>query len=459
MEEFITVFAIAVFVLSQISERISNLLKLYLPESIFGNLRNKEVDPKLEKKRERRLIMISWVAGAFTSLVFYGIIDSQNQVQVDAASGKNSNPLGFLKDINCSFLFYLALSLFLSFGSKFWHDVLDIIFLYKNAKRVLNDPETFQVNSTASIMQQLNQNSGEIARMAWEAQKNELKKYPGVVAVAVGHTTNGVTGIRIYIEKEEYASKISKEIIWVDNSGFAHHVPIQVIISGVITTQDNISGYLENAVFNQASPSKKGTLSYFFIDNVTKEQFILSCYHVMRHQQPWNFYRHSGAGDNIIFGVNGQHTAKLIAGYRSSELDIAIAKVDSPIAIDKDNELTMNDTATVDNSWVGASVRIKGAVSKTVDAVVYEPNVESVTIRYGNEGSYDFMNFFSLAKAGNTNNLVSPTKPGDSGALVYDPKTKTAIGIIVGGNDNLSYAMKISVIEKHLGISIGKFNH
>ncbi|MCB0531514.1 MAG: hypothetical protein H6574_12765 [Lewinellaceae bacterium] len=64
-------FAIAMFVLSQISERISNFLKLYLPKKWFGNLDLRDPNPAKEKARERKIMALSLVAGALTTLLFY----------------------------------------------------------------------------------------------------------------------------------------------------------------------------------------------------------------------------------------------------------------------------------------------------------------------------------------------------------------------------------------------------
>jgi len=157
IQEIITIYGIALFVLSQISERICNMLKLYLPEWLMGNLRNAEVNPVLEKKRERKLLLLSWIGGIITSILFWGVI-----VQADEAS-----PLYFANSIKNKFWFFAGMSIFLSFGSKFWHDILDILFLYKNAKRILNDSETYQLENTEDINVKLQTNRNDIVRKAW----------------------------------------------------------------------------------------------------------------------------------------------------------------------------------------------------------------------------------------------------------------------------------------------------
>lgn len=443
MEIFILSFGTIMFVLSQISERVSNFLKLYLPSKLVGNLSYREVDPAKEKKREKRILLLSWISGMITSLLFWQLLDKGD---LDEKS-----PLFFLNSYKKEWWFYLGISIFLSFGAKFWHDFLDIIFLYKNSKRALQDPETYQGDSIEYINDRLEKNQYQIARNAWEKQKDSWQRKKGVVAVAIGFSATGSAEFRIYVQDKDVAKGIEKETIWIDEKGWAHHIPIQVIVSGEVHTQEG--KWLSGGIYNFSNIEKQGTIGYVFSDNETKDIYILSCYHVMRHEHPWNFFRIRN-NEQIRYGKQQEHVAHLIAGYRNSDMDIALAQITDIQTIPIDELPKIERSAHVDKSWIGKKVKIKGLTSGNVDAIIYEPNVEQVNVRYGDGSAYTFCSFFSLCLPESITTLKSVTKPGDSGALVYHEATKTALGFIVGGNDSLSYAMKISVVEKKIGISI-----
>ena len=53
---------------------------------------------------------------------------------------------------------------------------------------------------------------------------------------------------------------------------------------------------------------------------------------------------------------------------------------------------------------------------------------------------------FSIAKIDEKGNAKSPTLPGDSGAMVMTKKNgkNVPLGMIIGGNNNFSYAIKFS---------------
>jgi hypothetical protein len=134
------------FVLSQINERITNLVKLKLHQSLgAGNLRNIETyDEESEKKRESKIVVISIVCGVLVSLILKADIYSILQIAIQAKNNINEteksvtdlftgwgpNDLNLRNIVGCLFT-----GVFLSFGSKWWHDILDLLLEIKNVKR------------------------------------------------------------------------------------------------------------------------------------------------------------------------------------------------------------------------------------------------------------------------------------------------------------------------------------
>ena len=116
--------------LSFIAERITNLIKLLIPDGFLGlvNVRYKEDDPFMEKKRERRIFAISLISGG---LVSFSLKADLFAVINQGTFGWNTPTTGYSWIIGCLFTGF-----FLSWGSKFWHDLLEILLEMKNIRRV-----------------------------------------------------------------------------------------------------------------------------------------------------------------------------------------------------------------------------------------------------------------------------------------------------------------------------------
>lgn len=130
--------------LSFISERITNLVKLFLPTSNFlsiGNVRYRENNPLLEKKRERRIFLISLLSG---ELVAFSLKADLFTILNSGKFGWDEPASGFSWIIGCLFTGF-----FLSWGSKFWHDLLGIILEAKNMRRAIIDEKNLDVQLRA----------------------------------------------------------------------------------------------------------------------------------------------------------------------------------------------------------------------------------------------------------------------------------------------------------------------
>ncbi|MBI5914282.1 MAG: hypothetical protein HY842_02825 [Bacteroidetes bacterium] len=448
MEDKLLAFAVAMFVLSQISERISNFIKLYLPKTgieVFNNLDVHSEDEEMEKKRERIIFLISIVAGMLTTSLFWNFLS-----YIPKAVTEKSHiefPLQWMLKYKDWGLF-LAISFFLSFGAKFWHDILDIIYFYKNAKRNLQDPEFYKLGSVEEVEERLKQTPTEIALLAFNFNKDNILKREGVVAFSRGFEADGTPCFRVRFKDRSSAAKFENEVLWVDGRGFEHRIKVEKLVTGPVKAQ---SAQIGGKIFNAATPWRTGTAGYVFKDKFMKKQYILSCYHVMKAEHSWQSFRRRSMED-IKYAIDdnqSQSIATLFFGYRNELLDVAIAQINSLDLIDMDSLPRVAWTAYVNKNYIGIRVKIKGMSSGLVDAIIHEPYVD-VNVEYEDNSNQFFNDFFSLSLP---DELKCPTVGGDSGALVYRENGE-ALGIIVGGSDSLAYAMKIPVIEDSLGIEI-----
>lgn len=126
--------------LSFIAERISNLFKLLLPSKGvlgFGNIRHKEEDLKKEKTRERKIFLLSLISG---EIVAFSLKADLFQIIENGKIGWNIESNGLLWIVGCFFTGF-----FLSWGSKFWHDLLGIMLEVKNLRKAYAQEKTDEV--------------------------------------------------------------------------------------------------------------------------------------------------------------------------------------------------------------------------------------------------------------------------------------------------------------------------
>jgi hypothetical protein len=109
----------AFFALSMISERVANLYKLRTPK-----LRKRSDDQDQEKVREQGIMITAIASGILVAAVagadFFTLI---NHGQLLDYTSQKWDYLLFLK----TFAGILLTGIFISLGSKFWHDMLDIV--------------------------------------------------------------------------------------------------------------------------------------------------------------------------------------------------------------------------------------------------------------------------------------------------------------------------------------------
>lgn len=126
--------------LSFIAERFSNFLKLILPSEGklgFGNIRHKEEDQKKEKIRERKIFLISLLSG---EIVAFALKADLFQIIENGKIGWNQSSDNLLWIVGCIFTGF-----FLSWGSKFWHDLLGILLEVKNLRKAYAQEKTAEV--------------------------------------------------------------------------------------------------------------------------------------------------------------------------------------------------------------------------------------------------------------------------------------------------------------------------
>jgi hypothetical protein len=158
------------FALSLISERIANLIKLNT-----DHLGDKRYNLKGEKRREKNIMLVAVACGIVTSTVagadFFTLIDRGKLVSTLDVFGSAD-----VLTISKVSLGFILSGFFVSMGSKFWHDVLDIVLQFSNLRKykvdttmreakmqidLVNENTRVQlVNKTENIVPRLKQIAG-----------------------------------------------------------------------------------------------------------------------------------------------------------------------------------------------------------------------------------------------------------------------------------------------------------
>ncbi|MGB4848686.1 MAG: hypothetical protein WBP41_12250 [Saprospiraceae bacterium] len=123
------------FALSLISERIANMVKLRIPW-----LNIDYTDDLMLKKKEKTISMIALLSGLLTSI----LAGADFNTLVHDGALINYAKKGLTEIHLSTIIGFFLTALFISLGSKFWHDVLDIVLEFSKLKKYRADEQRDQ---------------------------------------------------------------------------------------------------------------------------------------------------------------------------------------------------------------------------------------------------------------------------------------------------------------------------
>jgi len=133
METLIISVSLTLFMLSLITEKIANFIKLNVP-----SLAEKAVDEKGEKIRERKIQLLTGLIGVAVALTcnadFFVLITENSKIEPLTL-------LTFKGVVGC-----IITGLFLSQGSKFFHDLMNTVLYYKNMRKAIYNKQEIENN-------------------------------------------------------------------------------------------------------------------------------------------------------------------------------------------------------------------------------------------------------------------------------------------------------------------------
>lgn len=480
--------AAVMFILSTVCERLAEFLKKYLSDSSFrgfkvvGNTIAKgPIDSIEESDRQFRILKINLLCGFITAFICHA---SLFDILSNLSGSTKSSWLGwpdltgitFSKSYIFPNLVFVAGCLltgaFISLGSKFWHDLLDLLFQFKNAQRQigivsqgfdsLNDEEKDDLISAA-----VKENHA-----SWKLKfDNYLAAGPGRKSIdgKVGKAT--VLKFKVSNKTDSFPPgsprKIPKFIYY---SGYK--IPTDVVPGEVATASDGInydtlprplgsSMYRENGT--------EGTIGLCAtLQDAQNSTVGITCFHVLFSKEfrnnTWKIAPESTVNNSTVMSPSERYNSSVAignayCGQLTTELDIGIFKTDNEYLGSEVYAMTAQPRGKKDvvkSDEHTLELKMMGAVSNLVTGVLDQCKVmQPVKFFAGTANEKEISIEMIQVKA--------KCRRGDSGAAVLtksDDKAKDGlvIGILAAIDSEHAYVIPISKIESAYNIKINYSN-
>lgn len=425
----------------------------------FSDVNPESVNPD-EKKKEKKIFLLSLSIGVLVSFSFrvdifqiftaddittsFGWLSENFQNKgkyIWFSNMSNPHTLPSFTDEIQAFAGILITGFFLSFGSKFFHDLLDTLFLIKNHRKKLTEKETYDVNSMTVLIERL--------------EEDELKSNPSVIGYSKEFIANENKAIA-FIDKNASNKKDLPKELTISKDGKKISVPLEIqeVSEPEVQSTDQIPKLRNKEESNIYS---FGSLSCVVKSKYGSQQYILSCYHVMRKGHNWDFFSlNEDDSDYItILGLDGKiaNESMIVNGILDDNIDAAIAQIDGFGHKNKINGVTIHNIKSIeelpDND--ACNINFAGATSGIKVGRVVNKNV-NIRFRFDKEKRQWLHGLFSVSKI-NQENHEKISKGGDSGGLFYTDDGY-AVGILIGANDSYSFGIPIKTIFEKLKIEL-----
>jgi hypothetical protein len=457
--------AIILFILSMVSERFVTWVKLYFGRDgrwLMGfskkgeDLTTKKKDPEQEKQRERKILGLNISLSIMVALVahadFFQMFGEEAPYKaigwIDLARS-SITPANIIS----GFFGCVLTGLFISLGSKFWHDLLDLLFYTKNLKEKLTNPQTFQVTSVDQLNEFLQFNEGDLVRMAIAQNEIPLKsKFPNIDylndSVGIVHGERRAV-MSIYLH-DENAAGIPAQVPVKLPSGSTFQVHTEVVPDAGVAT---ISAGMDGSLAGKTSKGFQGS-GCCVVKDKDENHFILTNCHVFTEgdlESP----QHDTGQTKALY--NGKEIGKWEFGSLDSRGDFALVSLDKPdqfIAsenveifnnrlreIKKDDQLTLKVTLRGFNVKTNSNAFVLDVVE----------NKQAILYNFGRKVVFD-----RVILIGNKPDKLTcrpASDHGDSGGAVFDDQNNL-IGIIAGKNKRFSLVLPVQkfIIDQKLQI-------
>ncbi|MEL1246318.1 hypothetical protein AAEO56_18745 [Flavobacterium sp. DGU11] len=458
MSDEILQLAIILFLLSMICERIADFLKHYLCGNKFLGIndtltRNPGNDIE-EKAREYRIMKINVWSGILVAAIIKADMIMIFSKMKNPGETLGWNTFGqFYEDPLDKVLLVPGILLtgcFISFGSKFWHDLVDILYQIKNAKRVASDSETYKIDATTDLEKAAITYQSSFIQSAYIDAKIIYMAHKNVKAISLKRNENGyyleVTVSNADAPTDPYFTYRSPE-------GLYHTIPVKTIFlgEGDMIMAHNID--LSSKIFDTNQSGNWGTLGIIVkpLEKNSAKRYLLTCCHNVI--KPLSNLPYTDDPAKIVTAATTDNNTKIGIGkvykaVRDREADAALIEID-PAMVNKISKyipkigtplkpriVTDDDENKVMAYMFGAKT---GPQSGRTQGMVTSAH-STIKVTYNSTEEFEIINTIAIS-----NNGKAISEPGDSGACVVDGKYNV-LGIVVAGSSEVTYILPIRTL-------------
>lgn len=363
-----------------------------------------------------------------------------------------------LKSLLSHSMGYIVTGLFLSLGSKFWHDLLGILYKYKNARQTLSKADTYTSTDDPKKIQALTEVSHyEIADKLLKKYEKDIKAIEDVIAVDFMSELDPADGLfkrKIEVEFTTSEAQLALEklaktaAVEINYNTFYLRDYMRVLYSDEYAAQSNFIQDIKEKepvcyAYNDKSPDNMGSFNVLEKDG---KFFAQSNLHVFASTNDFSALADSDSftlRDNTVLFIvgDGKFNGTIVDysfGNDVSKKDYALCEIDKAL-YDAYLNLIQPEDKIFKYLMPDGELKMFGATSKYADFKPINYNEDEsqwCRINYGT-----FKKEMHLQKITRTS---SYTQKGDSGATIYY-KTKNfegdivlKKGILVSGNRNYS---------------------
>jgi len=426
-----------------------------------------------KEKKENEITLLSIFIGVLIAFAFkanfFSLIKDLRKIDNEINIGWNENEFPFQYQIESHlfnieiwkfevsfFVGILLTGFFLSFGSKFFHDLLDRLYYAKKASQALNDPEIMNQTSAAKVAEFVDKYNVE---RSYHKYKSILLKESEISGVSIqksvirGKNTNSLTISLIGDIPLNEEIKI-RELIQDQN------VPIH--FETTVKDFELTSGFIDfkSSISNASTPNKKGSIAIqVFKEDDPDSKFVLTCFHAVKHiNHTWTGVLSSNNlnENRVILGPGELPNGTIVNAKRTSVWECALIKLDPNISITPLLKL-LGFNVTKSRILKGEEDKLKEVSmfsrmqnkNKTGELISHS---SSFILNFSDGGPFEMLDTLKIWDK-------DKQKPiqlrGDSGNLLYDGKGY-ALGIVFAKSNKFTYAMDINVILNEFNLKLIK---
>jgi hypothetical protein len=200
------------------------------------------------------------------------------------------------------------------------------------------------------------------------------------------------------------------------------------VTKGDIIANENTENFLGTAGCILSSATNPG------------QSYLLTCNHVMTGN---NFDSPGALGGNAVKFISGDASTigTWQTGLMDNTMDAAIISLD-PLEQNNPNNINQPIYSVSESDRSVTLIELTGAISGLRQAFIIDIG-QPIDVDYDN-ATIQMSNMITLSADINPNNYTPVTLKGDSGALVYHATTLQPIAMVIGANQQFTFALPIT---------------